>query len=191
MDTTKIRQDFPALNQQRNGKPPIYFDNACLTLKPKQVIESMDDYYRNFPACGGHGRSDHWFAGMVNEKVEEARENIRKFINAKSTNEIIFTRNTTEGLNLVAQGFDFKEGDEVLTTDREHNSNLCPWRRLEAKGIIKHKVVPSNPDNTFNLAVFKEMLTLKVKLVSLVHTSNLDGYTIPAEEIIRIAHEHG
>jgi len=191
MNITKIREDFPSLKQKRNGKPPIYFDNASLTLKPQQVIEAMNDYYYNFPGCGGHGRSDHWFAIRVNEKVEEARESIRKFINAKSTNEIIFTRNTTEGLNLVARSFGFKEGDCVLTTDKEHNSNLCPWRNLEAKGIIKHKVVPSNPDNTFNLAVFKEMLRPKVKLVSLVHTSNLDGYTIPAEEIIKISHDYG
>jgi len=189
MNITKIRKDFPSLNQKRNGKPPIYFDNACLTLKPFPVIEAMNDYYHNFPGCGGGGRSDHWFADRVNEKVEGVRERIRKFINAKSTNEIIFTRNTTEGINLVAQGFTFKEGDIVLTTDKEHNSNLCPWRNLEAKGIIKHKVVPSNPDNTFNLAVFKEMLNSDVKLVSMVHTSNLDGYTIPAEEIIKISHK--
>jgi cysteine desulfurase/selenocysteine lyase len=191
MDIAKIRKDFSSLQQKRNGKLPIYFDNACLTLKPKQVIEAMDDYYHNFPACGGHGRSGHWFANKVNEKVEEARENIRKFINAKSTKEIIFTRNTTEGLNLVAKSFGFKEGDEVLTTDREHNSNLCPWKNLEAKGIIKHKIVPSNPDNTFNIESFKKMLTSKVKLVSMAHTSNLDGYTIPAEEIIKICHNNG
>lgn len=191
MDVNEIRKDFPSLQQQRNGKSPIYFDNACLTLKPKQVIETMNNYYHNFPACGGESRSGHWFASKVNEKVEEAREKIRKFINAKSTKEIIFTRNTTEALNLVARSFDFKQTDVVLTTDKEHNSNLCPWRNLEAKGVIKHKIVPSNPDNTFNYAIFKEMLTPKVKLVSMVHTSNLDGYTIPAEEIIKASHTQG
>jgi len=151
----------------------------------------MDEYYRKFPACGGHGRSAHWFSFKVNEKVNEARETIRKFINAKSTNEIVFTRNTTEGINLVARSFNFKEGDEVLTTDREHNSNLCPWRFLEKKGVIKHRVVLSNEDNTFNLENFKGMINGDVKMVSMVHTSNLDGYTIPAEEIVRISHEHG
>ncbi len=191
VDIQRIREEFPAFKQQRNGLPPIYFDNACMTLKPVQVIKAMDEYYRNFPACSGYGRSDHWFASKINEKVEEAREKIRKFINAKSTNEIVFTKNTTEGLNLVARSFGFKEGDEVLTTDREHNSNLCPWKNLEAKGIIKHKIVPSNSDNTFNLERFKEMLTKDVKLVSMVYTSNLDGYTIPASEIIKLSHENG
>ncbi|MBU1262621.1 aminotransferase class V-fold PLP-dependent enzyme [bacterium] len=191
MDVTKLREDFPSLKQQRDGKPPIYFDNACLTLKPLKVIEAMDEYYCNFPACGGHGRSDHWFANKVTEKTEEARESIRKLINARSTNEIIFTRNTTEGINLVAKGFKFREGDIVLTTDKEHNSNLCPWRDLAKKGVIKHDVILSNEDNTFNMGHLMEKIDKNVKLVSMVHTSNLDGYTIPAEEIIQVCHLNG
>ncbi|MBU2462191.1 aminotransferase class V-fold PLP-dependent enzyme [bacterium] len=191
MDVTKLREDFPSLKQQRDGKPPIYFDNACLTLKPLKVIEAMDEYYCNFPACGGHGRSDHWFANKVTEKTEEARESIRKLINARSTNEIIFTRNTTEGINLVAKGFKFREGDIVLTTDKEHNSNLCPWRDLAKKGAIKHDVILSNEDNTFNMGHLMEKIDKNVKLVSMVHTSNLDGYTIPAEEIIQVCHLNG
>ncbi|MEW6007019.1 MAG: aminotransferase class V-fold PLP-dependent enzyme [bacterium] len=189
MDVEKIRRDFPALLQKRNKKPPIYFDNACMTLKPIPVIKAMDEYYQKFPACGGE-RSSHWFASKVNERIEEAREIIRRFINAKSANEIIFTKNTTEGINLIAQSIKFKKGDIVLTTDKEHNSNLCPWKNLEGKGVIKHKIVASREDNTFNIERFKDMLTKDVKLVSMVLTSNLDGYSIPAKEIIKMAHQN-
>jgi len=194
VNVAKIREDFPALSQTRNGKPPIYFDNACMTLKPNPVIDAMKEYYQEFPACGGHGRSAHWFASKVNERVEEAREIITKLIGAKSVNEIVFTKNTTEGINLVARSFGFKKGDMVLTTDKEHNSNLCPWQFLETKGLIEHDVVPSNQDNTFNLELFEEKLTKltpHVKLVSMCHTSNLDGYATPAKEIIKIAHDYG
>ncbi|MEW6103584.1 MAG: aminotransferase class V-fold PLP-dependent enzyme [bacterium] len=190
MDIEKIRRDFPAILQKRNKKPPIYFDNACMTLKPIPVIKAINEYYHKFPACGG-GRSSHWFASKVNEKTEEAREIIRRFINAKSVNEIIFTKNTTEGINLITQSIKFKKGDIVLTTDKEHNSNLCPWKNLEGKGIIKHKIVASCEDNTFNLERFKDMLIRDVRLVSMVHTSNLDGYTIPADEVIKLSHQNG
>lgn len=203
IDTEKIRQDFPALQQERNGKPLIYFDNACMTLKPTQVITAMNRYYYNFPACGGHGRSAHWFAKRVNWEVygieepaeveiEGAREKIRRLINAKHREEIVFTRNTTESINLVAKSFPFREGVVILTTDQEHNSNLCPWKELEKKGIAKHLWVPSNDDNTFNLERFEKMLKKNdVQLVSMFHTSNLDGYTIPADEVIKLSHKYG
>ncbi len=189
MDVIKIRKDFPPFSQKRKGIPPIYFDNACLTLKPILVISAINEYYYKFPACGGE-RSSHWFANMVNERVGEARENIRRLINARGKNEIIFTKNTTEAINLIAQSIRFKKGDVVLTTDKEHNSNLCPWKRLEEKGIVKHRVVLSNCDNTFNIERFKEMLSPDVRLVSMVHTSNLDGYTIPVIEIIKLSHQN-
>ena len=116
-----------------------------------------------------------------------------KFINAKSTEEIIFTRNTTEGLNLVANSLDFKNGDIVLTTDREHNSNLVPWQMQAHKRGIKHIIVYSNPDNTFDLDAFSGLFdkNKNVRLVSMAHTANLDGYTIPVKEIIKIAHDRG
>ncbi|MCK4795726.1 MAG: aminotransferase class V-fold PLP-dependent enzyme, partial [Spirochaetes bacterium] len=122
MNIQKIRSDFPALQKKWNGKYPIYFDNACMTLKPVQVISAMDEYYNEYPVCGG--RSIHKMAKKVDEKVEEAREKMQKFLGADSNHEIVFTRNTSEGLNLVAYSLDFKKGDIVLTTDREHNSNL-------------------------------------------------------------------
>ncbi|MDD5474555.1 MAG: aminotransferase class V-fold PLP-dependent enzyme [Candidatus Methanoperedens sp.] len=191
MDIQKIRLDFPALWKKWNGKPPIYFDNACMTLKPKQVMEAMNEYYNEYPVCGG--RSIHKMAKKVDEKVTEAREKFRKFLGASCPEEIIFTRNTTEGLNLVANSLELKKGDIVLTTDREHNSNLIPWQIQAHKRGIKHMVVYSNPDNTFNIPQFEEIMSKNrnVRLVSMVHTANLDGYTIPAKEIIKIAHDHG
>jgi cysteine desulfurase/selenocysteine lyase len=191
MDIQKIRLDFPALWKKWNNKYPIYFDNACMTLKPKQVMDVMNEYYNEYPVCGG--RSIHKMAKKVDEKVTEAREKFQKFLGASCPEEIIFTRNTTEGLNLVANSLELKKGDIVLTTDREHNSNLIPWQIQAHKREIKHMVVYSNPDNTFNLPQFHEIMSKNrnVRLVSMVHTANLDGYTIPAKEIIKIAHDHG
>lgn len=113
------------------------------------------------------------------------------FVNAKRKEEIIFTRNTTEGINLVANSLGLKPGDVVITTDKEHNSNLVPWQLLAQKIGIVHKIVPSRNDNTFDLNGFERMMNDRVKLISMVYTSNLDGVTIPALSIIKIAHQHG
>ncbi|MBE0520830.1 MAG: cysteine desulfurase [Candidatus Methanoperedenaceae archaeon] len=191
MNIRKLRSDFPALQKKWNGKFPIYFDNACMTLKPVQVRDAMDEYYNEYPVCGG--RSIHKMAKKVDEKVGEAREKMQEFLGASSSDEVVFTRNTTEGLNLVANSLGFDKGDIVLTTDREHNSNLVPWQVQAKRRGIKHVVVHSNPDNTFDLDKFEETLcnNRNVRLVSMVHTANLDGYTIPAQEIIKLSHEHG
>ena len=191
MDIKKIRRDFPALWKKWNGKYPVYFDNACMTLKPKPVIDAMNEYYTEYPVCGG--RSIHKMAKKVDEKVTESREKFWKFLGASCYEEIIFTKNTTEGLNLVSNAMDFKNGDVVLTTDREHNSNLVPWQVQAHKRGIKHVIVHSNPDNTFDLDAFSRLFDKNniVRLVSMVHTANLDGYTIPVKEIIKIAHDHG
>lgn len=189
MNTQKIREDFPILAKEINGKPIIYLDNACMTLKPKQVIEAMNSYYYEHTACGG--RSVHKFGTQLSIKCDSAREKIKKFLNAIEPEEIIFTRNTTEGINLVARCYNFEKGDVVLTTDREHNSNLAPWHLMRELKGIRHEIVVSNPDNTFNIEAFEERMSKQVKMVSMVHTSNLEGYTIPAKEIIKIAHDHG
>ncbi|MBW6462374.1 MAG: cysteine desulfurase [DPANN group archaeon] len=186
LNTDKIRADFPILN---SGKPPVYFDNACMTLRPQQVIDKICEYYVEYPGCAG--RSLHSMARMVTENYNGARENVQHFFNAGDSSEIIFTRNTTEAINVVSRGMNFKKDDVVLTTDREHNSNLVPWLVRSERDGIKHKVVESNVDNTFDMARFEDMMTRDVKLVSMVHTSNLDGYTIPAEKIIKIAHDYG
>ncbi len=186
----RLREDFPALRQLRNGRPPVYLDSACMSLKPRQVIEAINDYYQNYPACGGRGRSQHWFARRVKEATELAREKVAGFINA-SPGEIIWTKNTTEAINLVARSFRLERGDVVITSDREHNSNLVPWLELEKSRGIRHEVVPSREDETFDLEKFKEMLSSKVKLVSMVHVSNLDGYALPVREIVEVAHDCG
>jgi len=180
-----IREDFPVFKESNF---PIYFDSACVTLRPIQVIEKINEYYKKYPACAG--RSLHKLGERVTKECFKAREIIARFINAKRPEEIIFTKNTTEAINLVANTLDLKKEEVVLTTDKEHNSNLLPWQILsKEKGII-HKVVPSKEDNTFDLEAFKDLLDKKVKLVSMVLTSNLDGVTIPVKEIIRLAHQN-
>lgn len=191
VDVERIRGDFPSLHQQRNGLPPIYFDNACMTLRPRSVIEALQEYYSRFPACGGAGRSGHWFAKETNKRAEAARESIRRLINARSTDEIVFTRNTTESINLVARAFPFRIGDVVLTTDKEHNSNLVPWQWLAQRQGIVHKVVPVRSDNTFDVGALDEALRGPVRLASFGHVSNLDGVAIPAKQIIDMCHSRG
>ncbi len=180
MDLADCREDFPALKQERNGKPPIYFDNACMTLKPRQVIEVMNDYYYHYPACGE--RSHHWFAKKVDEEVNKARESIRKLINARFPEEIIFTKNATEAINIIAQSIRWDKEDIVVTTDKEHNSNLCPWQELEARGIIKkHLVVKSAEDNTFDIKNLKKLVAeegKRIRLFAFPQISNLDGAEI-------------
>ncbi|MFA6306590.1 MAG: aminotransferase class V-fold PLP-dependent enzyme [Patescibacteria group bacterium] len=189
MNLEKIRQDFPIFSKSINGQPPVYFDNACMSLKPLQVIKAMNEYYYDYPACAG--RSGHKLGETVTKKVEAARIAMAEFINAKHAEEIIFTRNTTEGINLVAHSLKLNAGDIILSTDKEHNSNLIPWQILSEKIGVIHKVIKSKPDNTFDLAKFESEMTDRVKLVAMGQTSNLDGVTIPAKEIIKIAHQHG
>ena len=177
------RKDFAILSN-----PIIYFDNACMSLKPKQVVEKMLEYYNEYTACGG--RSAHRFAARVEDEVLNARNEVRGFINAKDALEIIFTKNTTEGINLVANSFGLKEGDEVILSDKEHNSNLLPFLKLSKKGI-KLKFVDSNRDNSFNLEKFEDCLSEKTKLVSVVYVSNIDGVANPIPEIVKLAHKNG
>jgi cysteine desulfurase/selenocysteine lyase len=139
LDVSKVREDFPVLRKPIGGKPPIYFDNACMTLRPRQVVEAMNDYYENYPACGG--RSLHKFGLKVTKLCDEARDKVRRLINAHRDDEIIFTKNTTEALNLVANSLGLKKGDTVLTTDFEHNSNLVPWLVLSERIGTKHVAV--------------------------------------------------
>jgi cysteine desulfurase/selenocysteine lyase len=189
MDIQKIRQDFPLLNEKTNRKSVVYFDNACQSLRPQSVMDAIHKYYVEFPACGG--RSMHHLAEKVTHECENARTVIAKFLNASRKEEIVFTRNTTEGINLVANSLGLKKGDSVLISDKEHNSNLIPWlMQVKRQGIIL-KIIHSNNDNTFNLEEFEKSLDGSVKLVALGMTSNLDGVSIPSAEIIREAHRNG
>ena len=185
MDIQKIRRDFPALADKGN----IYFDTACQSLRPQCVLDAMNEYYLQFPACSG--RSMHHMAAKVTQKVDEARTSVAKFLNAAKKEEIVFTRNTTEGINLVANALAFKPGDVILITDKEHNSNLIPWQKLcRQKGTVL-KIVPTHPDGTFDVNGYAQMLEPNVRLVSFGHTSNLDGVTIPAADVIKLAHKNG
>jgi len=182
MNADKVRGDFPVLS-----KGVVYLDSACMSLKPRQVVWKMNEYYNEYPACAG--RSNHRLGEAAKNAYEDARKTIAKLIGAKPE-EIIFTRNTTEAINLVAHSLPLKKGDVVLGTDKEHNSNLVPWQLLAEKGV-KHTVVFSKSDNTFDMDKYGALLKKNVRLVSMVHTSNLDGVTNPAKEIVKKAHDNG
>ncbi len=190
VDFNELRKDFTVLDRKINEKPIIYFDNACMSLRPKQVIRKMNEYYNKFPGCAG--RSNHTISEEVNKAVDEAREKIAKFFNAKPE-AVVFTKNCTEAINLVANAFPFENGDVVLTSDKEHNSNLIPWLKLQKEWKIKHDIIESGPKNEFSMDNLITKLNEhkgKVKLVSVVFTSNLDGVTNPVKDIIRICHKH-
>lgn len=185
MDISKIRRDFPILNEPRM----IYFDTACQSLRPQAVIDAVNAYYQKLAACSG--RSMHHLAAQVTESCDEVRGTLARFLNAARKEEIVFTRNTTEGINLVANAFPFTAGDVVLVSDKEHNSNLIPWQKLTRQKGTSLEIIPTLPDGTFDLPSFARMLDKNVRLVALGMTSNLDGVSIPAAEIIRLAHKNG
>lgn len=189
MDVEQLRKDFPVLSRPHEGKPLVYFDSACMALKPRQVIGAVVDYYENFPVCGE--RSVHRMAARVSLMVDEAREAAARFFNAPDPNEVVFLRNTTEGINLVARSFGLKAGDEVITGDKEHNSNLSPWHLLAKRAGVKHTVVRSGADGRFDLEALKAAVSRRTRLVSLTHTSNLDGTSVPAREAAQVAHDAG
>jgi cysteine desulfurase/selenocysteine lyase len=175
----KIRNDFEVLRNKI-----IYFDNACMALKPKQVVDKINEYYNKYPGCAG--RSHHKIGKMLEHEIIIARKKIANFFNAKTENEIIFTRNTTESINLVANSFGLKKGDAVLISDKEHNSNLVPWLFLKKNEGIKLRTFEFG-----NLDDFERQMTNDVKLVSVVQTSNVDGTSQDIREMAKIAHKKG
>lgn len=182
MNIEEIRMDFPIFKRQINGMPIIYMDSACVSLKPAQVINALNRYYHEFPACGG--RSEHRLGNKVTEEVYNARKILQNFLNVKKANEIIFTKNSTEGINLITNSLNLQEGDVVLTSDKEHNSVLLPIQLLKEKGV-KHRIFKFGDINDFN-----NKLTKEVKFVSTAHISNLDGTINPIEEIIKFSHNN-
>ncbi len=189
MDVKKIRREFPLLEENSKHKSYIYLDNACQSLRPRSVIESITTYYRDWSACGG--RSNHQLSTGVTNQVAAARQSLAKLLNAASLKEIVFTRNTTESINLVANALTLQPGDVVLIGDKEHNSNLIPWQMAVKNRGIMLKIIPSAADETFSLANFEALLDGRVKLISIGWTSNLDGVSVPAAEIIKKAHQKG
>ncbi len=184
IDVRKVRQDFPLLRDQK--QPLVYFDNACMSLRPFEVISAIRRYYETMSACAG--RSNHHLAAMVSEAVDQSREAVKNFINAKKKEEIIFTRNTSEGLNLLAHSLHLNRGDVVVISDKEHNSNLVPWLYLQKTLGIEVRIVPSTTTNEASVSNWEHALTGNIKVVSLVYTSNLDGVTNPIREITQLAH---
>ncbi len=191
-DINTIRNDFPILGRKVYDRPLVYLDNAATTQKPRSVVEAITDEYYNVNA--NVHRGVHYLSQQATDLHEEAREKVRRFINARSTSEIIFTRGTTESLNLVASSFcdEFmQEGDEVIVSVMEHHSNIVPWQLQAAKRGISIRVVPMTDEGELRLDKYEKLFTDKTKIVSVTHVSNVLGTVNPVDEIIRIAHEHG
>lgn len=191
-DINKIREDFPILSRTVYDKPLVYLDNAATTQKPLCVLDAMRDEYLNVNA--NVHRGVHYLSQQATDLHEAARETVRRFVNAGSVNEIIFTRGTTEGLNLVASSFceEFmQEGDEVIVSVMEHHSNIVPWQLQAAKRGIAIRVVPMDECGNLDIDEYKNLFNERTKLVSIAHVSNVLGTINPVKEITRIAHEHG
>ena len=191
-DITKVRESFPILSRTVYGKPLIYLDNGATTQKPLCVLDAMQEEYLNVNA--NVHRGVHWMSQQATDLHEAARETVRKFINARSTTEIVFTRGTAESLNLVASSFVegcMKEGDEVIVSTMEHHSNIVPWQLQEQRKGIVLKVIPMTDEGELQLEAYEKLFTERTKLVSVTQVSNVLGTVNPVKEMIRIAHEHG
>ncbi len=186
----EVRKLFPAIGQTHSGMPLIYLDSACTTAICQPAIDAQLRYYTQFPGCVG--RAAHRFGELATEAWNDARETIAGFLNAASPNEVVITKNTTEAINLIAGAFPFEQGDRVLLSDFEHNSNTLPWLCLRDIGKIEVSFVKTKADSTFDLEAFASMVeSERPRLVSVLHKSNLTGAEFPIREIIKIAHEHG
>ena len=190
-DINQIRNDFPILGRKVYDRPLVYLDNAATTQKPRSVVEAITDEYYNVNA--NVHRGVHYLSQQATDLHEEAREKVRRFINARSTSEIIFTRGTTESLNLVASSFcdEFmQEGDEVIVSVMEHHSNIVPWQLQAAKRGISIRVIPMTDEGELKMDEYEKLFTDKTKIVSVTHVSNVLGTVNPVKEIIRIAQRH-
>ena len=190
-DVNALRADFPILSREVYKQPLVYLDNAATTQKPLCVIDAMRDEYLNVNA--NVHRGIHYLSQQATQLHEGARETVRKFLNARSTTEIVFTRGTTESLNLVASCFgelSMREGDEVIISTMEHHSNIVPWQLLaQRKGIIL-KVIPMNDEGVLDMDAYEQLFSERTRIVSVTHVSNVLGTINPIHDIIRIAHDH-
>lgn len=191
-DIQKIREDFPILSREVYGKPLIYLDNGATTQKPRCVVEAITDEYYSVNA--NVHRGVHFLSQQATELHEASRETVRRFINARSSNEIVFTRGTTESINLLASSFadsQMKEGDEVIVSVMEHHSNIVPWQLQAARKGIVLKVIPMNDKGELLMDEYEKLFSERTRLVSFAHVSNVLGTVNPAKEMIAIAHAHG
>ena len=190
-DINKIREDFPILSREVYGKPLVYLDNGATTQKPRCVVEAITNEYYSVNA--NVHRGVHFLSQQATELHEASRETVRRFINARSTNEIIFTRGTTESINLLASSFadsQMQAGDEVIVSTMEHHSDIVPWQLQAAKKGIVIKVIPMNDKGELLQDEYKKLFTEKTKLVCVMHVSNVLGTVNPVKEMIAEAHEH-
>lgn len=191
-DIISIRKDFPILSRKVYGQPLVYLDNAATTQKPLCVLDAMRDEYLNVNA--NVHRGVHWLSQQATELHEQARQTVQQFIHANSPAEIVFTRGTTEGLNLVASTFAetfMQAGDEVILSVMEHHSNIVPWQLQAKKRGIVLKVIPMTDEGELIIDAYEELFTEKTKFVSITHVSNVLGTNNPVQQMIAIAHAHG
>ena len=192
MDIKKIRADFPILSREVYGKPLIYFDNGATTQKPRCVVDAIVDEYYSVNA--NVHRGVHFLSQQATELHEGSRETVRRFINARTSAEVIFTRGTTEAINLLAFSFGeefMKEGDEVIISTMEHHSNIVPWQLLAARKGISIKVIPMNDRGELQLDEYEKLFSDRTRIVSIAHISNVLGTINPVKEMIAAAHAHG
>jgi cysteine desulfurase / selenocysteine lyase len=192
MDILDIRKQFPILHQEVNGHPLVYLDSAATSQKPIQVIEALEKYYREYNS--NVHRGVHTLGTRATDGYEGAREKVRKFINAKSTEEIIFTRGTTTAINTVAASYgaaNLKEGDEIVISHMEHHSNIIPWQQIAKKTGAQLKYLPLQEDGTISLEDVRATVNSNTKIVSIMQVSNVLGVINPIKEIAKIAHENG
>jgi len=190
MDINNIKSQFPIFSKKINGKPLVYLDSSNSSQKPLKVINRLNDFYKN--EFSNIGRSIHSLAVNATNKFDETRESVKHFINAKFKEEIIFTKNATEAINLIAATFgqqNIKEGDEIIITELEHHSNYIPWHFLREtkKAIIKF--APINEDGDILIHELKKLITSKTKIIAITHLSNVTGTIVPVKEIVEIAHK--
>lgn len=191
-DIEKIREDFPILSRTVYNKPLVYLDNGATTQKPRCVVESITDEY--YSVNSNVHRGVHFLSQQATNLHEASRETVRRFINARSTSEIVFTRGTTESINLVAATFadsQMKEGDEVIVSVMEHHSNIVSWQLQAARKGIVLKVIPMNDKGELLIDEYEKLFSSRTRIVSVAHVSNVLGTVNPVKEIIKIAHAHG
>ena len=191
-DVERIRQDFPILSRKVHGKPLVFLDSAASAQKPRQVIDTVKQVYEEDYANVHRGAYE--LSARATARYEGARETVRRFLNAEKSSEIIFTRNATEGINLVAHAYGGKflgAGDEVIISELEHHSNIIPWQQLRDRIGIVLKVVPITDEGEFELAELQKLISPRTKLVAIAHMSNALGTIMPVKEIVRLAHAAG
>ena len=189
VDWTKVRNDFPALERIINGRPVVYLDSACMALKPRQVIDAMNEYYELYPACGG--RSIHKFGEEASNAYSAARGKFAKFLNAAEPEECIWTRNATESLNMVASSVRLPKGSKIITTSLEHHSGSLPFVERAKRDGLDMEIVKAQLDGTFDIEDWKKAIDNKTSLISIVHSSNVTGTVAPMKEIVELAHDRG